>query len=82
MFMFSGYGDFAKLPRILTKTVISGFVSKVKLRALKEAGLTTDPALPTRLPVLIFSHGLAGNQTTYSTYCGNLASRGEDHITG
>lgn len=27
-------------------------------------------------PVVIFSHGLAGNRTTYSQYCGDLASQG------
>lgn len=29
-----------------------------------------------RLPVVIFSHGLGGNRTTYSEYCGNLAAQG------
>ncbi|KAJ3308499.1 Platelet-activating factor acetylhydrolase [Blyttiomyces sp. JEL0837] len=29
-----------------------------------------------RLPVLVFSHGLGGNQTTYSTFVGSMASRG------
>ncbi|WFD36343.1 1-alkyl-2-acetylglycerophosphocholine esterase [Malassezia cuniculi] len=29
-----------------------------------------------KFPVLIFSHGLAGNRLAYSQYCGELASRG------
>lgn len=32
--------------------------------------------LPPRFPVLIFSHGLAGNRLSYSQYCGELASQG------
>ncbi|GAA5875906.1 hypothetical protein JCM16303_004039 [Sporobolomyces ruberrimus] len=29
-----------------------------------------------KFPVVVFSHGLSGNRTTYSQYCGELASRG------
>ncbi|KAH6586044.1 hypothetical protein BASA61_006633 [Batrachochytrium salamandrivorans] len=32
--------------------------------------------LPTRLPVVVLSHGLAGMRTTYSTICGSLAAKG------
>lgn len=31
---------------------------------------------PPQFPVVIFSHGLAGNRLSYSQYCGELASRG------
>ena len=32
--------------------------------------------LPPRFPVLLFSHGLAGNRLAYSQFCGELASHG------
>jgi platelet-activating factor acetylhydrolase len=44
--------------------------------ALKYSPLSKDPSLPAKLPVIIFCHGLKGNQTTYSYFVGNLASRG------
>ena len=31
---------------------------------------------PSQFPVVIFSHGLAGNRLSYSQYCGELASHG------
>ncbi|GAA5918836.1 hypothetical protein JCM1841_002763 [Sporobolomyces salmonicolor] len=39
--------------------------------AVHEKPDTTNP-----FPVVIFSHGLSGNRTTYSQWCGEIASRG------
>jgi platelet-activating factor acetylhydrolase len=36
---------------------------------------TDDSGLP-RFPVMVFSHGMASGRTSYSQYCGELASRG------
>ncbi|KAJ2999746.1 Platelet-activating factor acetylhydrolase [Globomyces sp. JEL0801] len=35
-----------------------------------------EQSVPKKLPVIVFSHGLAGIRTSYSTMCGNLASEG------
>ncbi|KAJ3417274.1 Platelet-activating factor acetylhydrolase [Chytridiales sp. JEL 0842] len=75
-FYATGYGDFMSLPRFITKTLLTGLMGKMKMPAYKEAELSKSDALPAKLPLIIYSHGLAGTQTTYSTYCGNLASRG------
>lgn len=42
------------------------------------AYLNAVPATPTsgQLPLVIFSHGLAGTRHTYTQYCTALASRG------
>jgi platelet-activating factor acetylhydrolase len=71
-----GYGDAGGIPRFLSSTLLSAVLQGVRLPAYKYAPLSTDPSLPAQLPILIFCHGLKGNQTTYSTFVGNFASRG------
>ncbi|TPX63314.1 1-alkyl-2-acetylglycerophosphocholine esterase [Spizellomyces sp. 'palustris'] len=78
-----GYGNFSKLPTILSLAFIYPLLAGVNtpgyLNApLRHAGKGDDspPPLPTRLPCMIFSHGLGGMRTTYSTFCGNIASQG------
>ncbi|GAA5872305.1 hypothetical protein JCM3774_003339 [Rhodotorula dairenensis] len=36
----------------------------------------TPSQAKTRFPVVVFSHGLSGTRTTYSQWCGEIASRG------
>ncbi|KAJ3079363.1 Platelet-activating factor acetylhydrolase, partial [Rhizoclosmatium hyalinum] len=71
-----GYGTYARLPPWFSKTVLSWTLSQVQMPARAEAPFITTKEQPFKSPVVIFCHGLAGNSTTYSTFCGSLASRG------
>ncbi|KAJ1569202.1 hypothetical protein HK405_008542, partial [Cladochytrium tenue] len=44
--------------------------------SMMRLNISDSAELPSRLPVVVFSHGLVGSQTTYSTIVGTLASRG------
>ena len=50
---------------------LSYFLAHVKIPAYTDAEM-----LPGKHPVVIFSHGLGGTDTSYSAVCGNLASHG------
>ncbi|ORX88355.1 hypothetical protein K493DRAFT_319532 [Basidiobolus meristosporus CBS 931.73] len=76
-----GYGDFKKLPRWLSIPVVVGMLSFTSIHAFIEAKLPatgpfTNPAKKHQFPVVIFSHGLGGCRTTYSSICGEIASHG------
>ncbi|KAJ3123933.1 Platelet-activating factor acetylhydrolase [Physocladia obscura] len=71
-FYAMGYGDYGKFPYWFNK-LLSHPLNAIRMPALKDA----PPAIiEGKFPVAIFCHGLAGNQTTYSTFCGSLASHG------
>jgi len=82
----TAYGDFIRLPRALSYSVVVPTLAPVTLTdAFAEAPLlsleTEAAVLPRpdprrRLPVLVFSHGLGGMRTTYSGICSELASHG------
>ncbi|KAL2916203.1 hypothetical protein HK105_204294 [Polyrhizophydium stewartii] len=81
-----GYGDFLGLPAALAVMFVAPSLSGVTMPAFLNAPLRPASAgagagghthaLPERLPVVVFSHGLAGMRTTYSTLCGCLAAKG------
>ncbi|KAI8837826.1 platelet-activating factor acetylhydrolase, isoform II-domain-containing protein [Chytridium lagenaria] len=70
-FYVTGYGDFASAPRFLSKTLFNSLLKGIKMPAYLDAELEQGT-----WPVVVFSHGLAGMRTTYSSFVGMLASRG------
>lgn len=74
---FPGYGYFLRLPVLVSSGIGRLLASNVRIRA-KEASplISIADSGKEKLPVIIFSHGLAGIRTTYSTICCEIASRG------
>lgn len=75
---FPGYGYFIRLPALVSSGIGRFLASNVRIRAKEAAPLISilDAGGKEHLPVVIFSHGLAGIRTTYSTICCEMASRG------
>ncbi|KAL2916202.1 hypothetical protein HK105_204293 [Polyrhizophydium stewartii] len=74
-----GYGDFLGVPRAVTLGFLAPAFGSIHMPARIGSRLhhaSSSPPLPERLPVVVFSHGLAGMRTTYSTLCGCLAAKG------
>ncbi|KAI9593519.1 platelet-activating factor acetylhydrolase [Syncephalis fuscata] len=78
-----GYGDFARLPRLLSTPLAATMVLFTKMSAYSDALVATHLPESTstqpdagQFPVVMFSHGLGGCRTTYSGICGELASHG------
>ncbi|GAA5922047.1 uncharacterized protein JCM15063_003170 [Sporobolomyces koalae] len=67
-----GYARFLGKPTWLVRSILWIAGRNLYLPGSVDAPLLDD----SRHPVVIFSHGLSGNRTTYSQYCGELASRG------
>lgn len=70
-----GYGYYLKLPSFIGSPISRLIAGETSLWAIERA-----PIVPVserqRLPLVVFSHGLGGMRTTYSTVCTDLASHG------
>lgn len=67
------YGYYLRVPRLLSALAMRWLAGSVQQWAMEHAPPAPAPAA---LPVVLFSHGLGGLRTTYSTVCTDLASHG------
>jgi platelet-activating factor acetylhydrolase len=65
------FGYYKGAPGFLSKLVFSVLLGSDKLWAAERA-----PILEAKLPLIVFSHGIAGFRTVYSNICCDLASHG------
>lgn len=74
---FPGYGYFMRLPTLVSSGIGRLLAANVRIRAKESIPLVSIEEMGTEsLPVMIFSHGIAGIRTTYSSICCEMASRG------
>ena len=69
---FGGYGKVFSLPTFISIPVFRMFIGNLKLNSAYGLPMLDKQ----QLPVVVFSHGLYGNRTTYSILCTEFASRG------
>jgi len=69
-----GYANFLKQPVLPASLVIALAMYNTQIPATENATPITPP--DSRIPVMIFSHGLGGSRNAYSQWCGSLASYG------
>ncbi|KAI8617790.1 platelet-activating factor acetylhydrolase [Chytriomyces sp. MP71] len=80
-FYSTGFGDYVNLSRWISAGPMAWLLDSFRMparagAALLQVKMDEENGDARRYPVAVFCHGLAGNQTTYSTFCGTLASRG------
>eukprot|EP01134_Creolimax_fragrantissima_P005596 CFRG5596T1 len=79
-----GYASFLSWPTFFAAPFLRMMLGSVVISAecdapLVSANVETDndaEKVPERFPVMMFSHGLGGNRTSYSYYCAEIASQG------
>jgi platelet-activating factor acetylhydrolase len=67
------YGYYLKIPRIMSIPIFHWLAGHLRLWAVEDAPVAESPP---KLPVIVFSHGIGGIRTTYSSICTDLASHG------
>lgn len=70
-----GYGYYLKMPWYVASPLFRLLAGNTPIWAVEGAPLTDLDRL-SQFPLIVFSHGLGGMRTTYSTLCTDLASHG------
>lgn len=76
-----GYGNFLSIPSLISVPLFSMFFSGVQLpNAVFEGNIESSSPSNSKekekFPLVLFSHGLGGMRTTYSSICSEFASYG------
>jgi platelet-activating factor acetylhydrolase len=69
---YLGYGYYLKMPWYISSPLFRLVAGNSPIWAVENA----PPAPIDELPAVVFSHGLGGIRTTYSSVCSDLASHG------
>jgi platelet-activating factor acetylhydrolase len=70
---YGGYGKVYNLPTFISKPSMRLIIGDLRLNSTYGLPILNEQK---QLPILIFSHGLYGNRTTYSMICSEFASHG------
>jgi platelet-activating factor acetylhydrolase len=72
---YPSYGYVLRVPLFFISPLVRFCFGNIRIWAIEEAPIL-DMSERKQLPILIFSHGLGGIRTTYSSLCTDLASHG------